>query len=60
MPSAAATKAQEKAQELGYNQVLWLDSVEQKYVEEVGAMNMMFKIDGEIITAPLTAQFCPA
>ena len=52
-------KAQEKAQELGYNQVLWLDSVEQKYVEEVGAMNMMFKIDGEIITAPLDGTILP-
>ena len=52
-------KAQEKAQKLGYNQVLWLDSVEQKYVEEVGAMNMMFKIDGEIVTAPLDGTILP-
>ena len=33
--------------------MLWLDGVEKKYVEEVGSMNIMFKIDGEIYTAPL-------
>ena len=32
--------------------MLWLDGVEKKYVEEVGSMNIMFKIDGEIYTAP--------
>ena len=37
----------------GYTQVLWLDGVEQKYVEEVGAMNMMFVIDGKIVTPML-------
>ena len=52
-------KAQEKAQQQGYNQVLWLDGVERKYVEEVGAMNMMFKIDGEIVTAPLDGTILP-
>jgi len=34
--------------------VLWLDGVERKYVEEVGAMNVMFKIDGKVITPALT------
>jgi branched-chain amino acid aminotransferase len=34
----------------GYSQVLWLDGVERKYVEEVGAMNIMFKIDGVVVT----------
>ena len=56
---AGSLKAQEKAQAMGYNQVLWLDGVERKYVEEVGAMNMMFKIDGEIITAPLGGTILP-
>lgn len=47
---AASLKAQEVAEEKGYSQVLWLDGVEQKYVEEVGAMNIFFKIDGEVVT----------
>ena len=50
---AASIKAGEVAAQKGYAQVLWLDGVEQKYVEEVGAMNMMFKIDGKIITPML-------
>lgn len=49
---AGSLKAQEKAEELGYTQVLWLDGVHRQYVEEVGSMNVMFKIDGKIITAP--------
>lgn len=47
---AAAQRAQVEAEKKGFNQVLWLDGVEQKYIEEVGAMNIMFKIDGKIIT----------
>ena len=43
---AASIKAGELAEEQGYAQVLWLDGVEKKYVEEVGSMNIMFKIDG--------------
>lgn len=50
---AASVKSQEEAQKLGYSQVLWLDGVERKYVEEVGTMNVFFKIDGEIITPEL-------
>jgi len=50
---AASLKAQEVAGKQGYSQVLWLDGVEQKYVEEVGAMNIFFKIDGEIVTPAL-------
>ena len=50
---AASNRAGEKAEEQGYAQVLWLDGVERKYIEEVGAMNMMFVIDGKIVTAPL-------
>lgn len=49
---AASIAAQVKAEKLGYTQVLWLDGVQRKYVEEVGTMNVMFKIDGEIYTAP--------
>lgn len=50
---AAAYKAQEKADELGFSQVLWLDGIEKKYVEEVGSMNVFFKINGEVVTPAL-------
>ena len=50
---AASIKAQEKAANLGYTQVLWLDGIEMKYVEEVGTMNVFFKIDGEVVTPAL-------
>ena len=56
---AASTRAGEKASRRGYSQVLWLDGVERKYIEEVGAMNVMFKIDGEIITPALTGSILP-
>lgn len=51
---AASNRAGDRAMEKGYSQVLWLDGVERKYVEEVGAMNVMFKIDGKIVTPALT------
>lgn len=51
---AAGIKAQEVAKELGYSQVLWLDGVENKYIEEVGSMNVFFKINGEVITPELS------
>ena len=41
---AASLKAQEVAHDKGYVQVLWLDGVERKYIEEVGSMNVFFKI----------------
>lgn len=50
---AASLLAQKKAAQLGYDQVLWLDGKEKKYVEEVGSMNIFFKINGEIITPSL-------
>src|SRR5690625_262529 len=50
---AASLKAQETAEENDYAQVLWLDGVEKKYVEEVGSMNVFFKIAGEIVTPAL-------
>lgn len=56
---AASTRAGERAAKKGYSQVLWLDGVERKYVEEVGAMNVMFKIGGEIITPMLTGSILP-
>ena len=56
---AASTRAGDRASKKGYSQVLWLDGVERKYIEEVGAMNVMFKIDGEIITPALTGSILP-
>ena len=50
---AGSIKAQVIAHERGYSQVLWLDGVEQKYIEEVGSMNIFFKIDGEVVTPML-------
>ncbi|WP_053219513.1 branched-chain amino acid aminotransferase [Virgibacillus senegalensis] len=50
---AASLKAQEMVADKGYAQVLWLDGVEKKYIEEVGSMNVFFKIDGEVITPAL-------
>ncbi len=56
---AASIKAGEMAERQGYAQVLWLDGVEKKYVEEVGSMNIMFKIDGKIYTAACTGTVLP-
>jgi branched-chain amino acid aminotransferase len=51
---AASLYASKVAKEMGYTQVLWLDAVERKYVEEVGTSNIFFVIDGELVTPPLT------
>ena len=56
---AASNRAGDKAEKKGYSQVLWLDGVERKYIEEVGAMNVMFKIAGEIVTPALTGSILP-
>ena len=50
---ASSLKAQEVSEKFGYSQVLWLDGVEKKYIEEVGSMNVFFKINGEVITPAL-------
>ncbi len=50
---ASSLIAQEKAEKMGYSQVLWLDGKEHKYIEEVGSMNIFFKINGEVITPAL-------
>lgn len=56
---AASLAAQVKAHHDGYSQVLWLDGVERKYIEEVGAMNIFFKIDGKIVTPMLNGSILP-
>ncbi len=56
---AASLAAQVKAHDDGYSQVLWLDGVERKYIEEVGAMNIFFKISGRIVTPMLNGSILP-
>ena len=50
---AASLHSQDDAHKINYSQVLWLDGIEQKYIEEVGSMNIMFVIDGEVVTPQL-------
>lgn len=56
---AASLAAQVKAHDAGYSQVLWLDGVERKYIEEVGAMNIFFKINGKVVTPALNGSILP-
>ena len=56
---AASIRAGERAEEKGYSQVLWLDGVERKYIEEVGSMNVMFQVNGTVITPKLTGSVLP-
>lgn len=51
---ASSLIGQQKAEKLGYAQVLWLDGIEHKYIDEVGAMNVFFVIDNEVITPSIT------
>ncbi len=51
---AGSLLAGEDAHQEGFAQVLWLDGVEQKYIEEVGSMNIAFVIDDELVTPPIT------
>ena len=55
----ASTRAGERAAKKGYSQVLWLDGVERKYIEEVGAMNVMFRIGDKVVTPMLTGSILP-
>ena len=56
---AASILAGSVAEEKGFSQVLWLDGVEQKYVEEVGSMNMMFAYGKKIVTPMLNGSILP-
>lgn len=56
---AISLAGQDEAHKQDYEQVLWLDGVEQKYIEEVGSMNIFFVIDGEVITPKLTGSVLP-
>ena len=55
----ASMRAGESAAERGYDQVLWLDGVERRYVEEVGSMNVMFLIGDTVVTPALTGSVLP-
>jgi branched-chain amino acid aminotransferase len=50
---AASLRASMEAASRGYDQVLWLDAEQRRYVEEVGSMNICFLIDGKVVTSPL-------
>jgi branched-chain amino acid aminotransferase len=56
---AASLYASEEAKHAGYTQVLWLDGVHRKYIDEVGTMNIMVKIGDEVVTPPLTGTILP-
>jgi len=56
---AASLYATEEAHKNSYTQVLWLDGVEQRYVEEVGSMNIFFVADDKLITPMLTGSILP-
>jgi branched-chain amino acid aminotransferase len=56
---AASLMGQVKAKKMGYSQVMWLDGVHRKFVEEIGTTNVIFKINGEIITPSLEGTILP-
>ncbi len=56
---SSSLKAQADAEKIGYSQVLWLDGVERKYIEEVGAMNIFFVIGDEVVTPELSGSILP-
>lgn len=56
---AATIRAQEVAKLEGFAQVMWLDAIERKYIEEIGTSNAFFVIDGTVITPPLNGTILP-
>src|SRR6266568_6352482 len=56
---AASLFASDEAKHEGFTQVLWLDGVHRKYLDEVGTMNIMVKIGDEVVTPPLTGSILP-
>jgi branched-chain amino acid aminotransferase len=56
---AASLYGAEVAKKAGYTQVLWLDAVEKRFIEEVGTMNIFFVIDDQIVTPPLSGSILP-
>ncbi len=56
---AASVLAQKEAKDKGFSEVLWLDGVERRFIEEVGTSNIFFVLDGELITPPLQGSILP-
>ena len=56
---AASLEPTSRAQQMGYTQVLWLDAIEHKYVEEVGSMNIFFVLGDTLVTPPLNGSILP-
>ncbi len=56
---AAANRAGAIAEKMGYSQVLWLDGVERRYIEEVGSMNVMFLLNDTVVTPQLVGSVLP-
>jgi branched-chain amino acid aminotransferase len=56
---AAGIPAQRRAKEAGFDQLLWLDAVERRFVEELNAMNVFFVLDGVVVTPPLGGTILP-
>ena len=56
---AASLKATKRAVKQGYRQVLWLDAIERRYVEEMGGMNVCFVYGNQLVTPPLTGSILP-
>jgi branched-chain amino acid aminotransferase len=56
---AASLYPAQKAKEKGFSQVLWLDAIEKRYIDEAGTTNIFFMIDGELVTPPLDGTILP-
>lgn len=56
---ASSLYAAEVAKKKGFTQVLWLDAVERRFIEEVGTMNIFFRIKDELVTPPLSGSILP-
>jgi branched-chain amino acid aminotransferase len=56
---ASSLRGQELASQNGYSQTLWLDGKEHRYIEEVGSMNIFFKINGTVVTPMLNGSILP-
>ncbi len=56
---AASFLPAQKAQSKGFTQVIWLDAIENRYIEEVGTMNIFFKIKDKLVTPELTGSVLP-
>ncbi|WP_456431496.1 branched-chain amino acid aminotransferase [Thermosulfuriphilus sp.] len=56
---AASLMASEEAKAKGFTQVLWLDALERRFIEEVGTMNIFFYFEDELVTPELTGSILP-